>query len=117
MDRRRQMLRQCRHERLIAMPCGDHNASTAPDTTITLDTIPTWDAPNRLDGCFGDHWSLGGGRILLKERGHFGGSHEPIRFHALVRPAWKAVHPVWRQEAERIPSFATPALGDPTALE
>ena len=69
------------------------------------------------DGAVLDHGSRARLGVALEEVGDLGGGHEAVDVSSGVGPAGQAAHPVRGQQAQGVPAFAAPPLGDPAALE
>ena len=99
------------------MPSGDDHAWRAPHTAIALDPIATRHVADGLHGDTHDDWRSGSSRVLLEKGRKLLLRHEAVGIGALIGPARKPVHPVGRQEPQRIPAFSVPAFRYPASLQ
>src|SRR5690349_17428222 len=99
------------------MPGGDDNATASPRAALAFDAIAAGNAPHRKDRATRDDRRAGILRITLEERQQLAARHEPVGIVAAVPPPRQPVHPVWRQQPERIPALAAPALRHVAALQ
>ena len=114
---RRQGVRRRRHGGPVAPAGGDDDVGGQPrrpvgdDLELVVPLAQQVHGRVLLDGCAE---RLGVPGEMAVERG---GGREPVGVGAAVGLARQGVHPVGRQQVQRVPGVAAPALPDPAAFQ
>ncbi len=106
-----------RHRGPVAIPRGNRDHRRHPEAPAGRDD----EAARRSRDALDDRPLFDGRRkrigIAREEVDHLVDGHESVRIGSRIREVRQSRLPVWREQAERLPPLAAPALGDPAALE
>ena len=117
MQPRGQLLRETWNPGYVGLTRGDDDGAGFPTEPVGLDAVAKRRGPHRQHRGAGLDRCARRSRIVGEITGELGRSHIAVGIVAMVRPAGKPGHPVRRQQSQRIPPLAAPALGNLPALQ
>ncbi len=116
-DVARDLARERRHERHIAVAGGHHHVGRPPGALIGRDLEGGVEAPHPQHRRLALHRRVERAGVLLEIGGDLRHGHVAVRVGSGVAEARQTTLPVRSQQTQRVPSFTAPALGHPASFE